>query len=87
MAGNTRPWLGLVALLVVAPVGAAVLIGALLLFGADPHWVFLPGHAVKSAFQAFGFRVPNAVGVLSTVVVWWAIVVAIWLVSRRSWRA
>jgi hypothetical protein len=85
MAGSAPPWLGLVALLVIAPIGAAVLIGALLLFGANPHWVFLPGHAVKSAFQSFGVRVPNAVGVLSTVAVWWAILVAVWFAVRRLW--
>lgn len=68
---------------VAAPIAAAVLITLLLLLGVRPHLVFLPGHIVKDAFHA-----PNAVGVLTTEVFWWGvIVIAGWLVGRRSTRA
>ena len=72
-----------IGLLLLAPILAAVLIAALLLFGVKPHLVFLPGHAVRSGLAARGFRAPNAVGVLTTFVVWWGIVAAVWLGVRR----
>jgi hypothetical protein len=75
-----------IALLVVAPIGAAVLVSVLLLFGVTPHLVFLPGFAVRSKLAALGFHAPNAVGVLVTVVVWWLIIVVVWLAVRRLWR-
>ena len=86
MAVGSRAVLSAVALLIVAPIGAAVLISALLLLGVQPHWVFLPGFVVKSRLEAFGFHVANRVAVLSTVVFWWAIIVSIWLAVRRLWR-
>jgi hypothetical protein len=79
--------LALVALLVLAPLLAAVIISTLLLFGVHPHWVFMPGFFVKSRLEAVGLHVPNAVGVLSTVFVWWAIIVSVWLALRRLWRS
>jgi hypothetical protein len=82
----TRPVLGLVALLVLAPILAAVLICTLLLLGVEPHLVFLPGFFIKSRLEAFGFHVPNAVGVLTTGILWWAIVVSVWLALRRLRR-
>ncbi len=78
--------LRVVALLVVAPIGAAVVISALLLFGVDPHLVFLPGFFVMSRLQALGFHVANPVGVVSTFVLWWAIIVSAWLALRRLFR-
>jgi hypothetical protein len=75
-----------VALLVVAPIGAAVVIAALLLLGVHPHLVFLPGSFVKARIEALGFHAPNAVGVLTTVAVWWAIIVSVWLALRRLLR-
>ena len=86
MAALPRALLALVALLVLAPTLAVVIISALLLFGVDPHLVFLPGHVVKSRLEAVGFHSPNWVGVLSTVVVWWGIVLLVWLAVRRVWR-
>jgi hypothetical protein len=74
-----------IALLVVAPVGAAVIISVLLLFGVTPHLVFLPGFAVRAKLAALGIHAPNAVGVLVTLVVWWAIIVMVWLAVRRMW--
>jgi hypothetical protein len=75
-----------VALLIVAPIGAAVIITVLLLFGATPHLVFLPGFAVRSKLAALGFHTPNAVGVVVTLIAWWAILMIVWLVVRRLWR-
>ncbi len=86
MAVTARTVLALVALLVVAPVGSAVVITALLLFGVKPHLVFLPGFFVKSRLEAFGLHVPNAVAIMSTVVLWWAIIVSVWLALRRLLR-
>jgi hypothetical protein len=64
---------------------AAVWIAILLLIGVEPHLVFLPGHALKSAFAAFGIPVHNRVGVLATVFFWWLVLIAVaWLVRRRS---
>ena len=67
-------------ILVVAPIGAAVIVAVLLLFGATPHTVFAPGFAVRGFLQAHGVRAPNAVGVLTTVGVWWAVIVALGLI-------
>ena len=74
----------LIFVVLVAPLAAAVLIAALLLFGAAPQLVFAPGHAVKAALQSVGVRAPNAVGVLSTVATWWlALVLAAVAWDRR----
>jgi len=78
--------LTLVALFVVAPIGAAVVISVLLLFGATPHVVFLPGFVVRAKLAALGFHTPNAVGVLVTLIAWWVIFVIVWVVVRRVWR-
>ena len=86
MAARHGRLLAAVALLVVAPIGAAVIISVLLLFGATPHLVFLPGFAVRAKLASLGIHAPNAVGVLVTLVVWWAIIVIVWLGARRVWR-
>ena len=86
MVIGSRSVVRLVALLVVAPIGAVVVVAALLLFGVKPHLVFFPGFAVKSRLEALGFHVPNAVGVLTTVFLWWAIIVLVWLGLRRLFR-
>ena len=83
MVARSRLVLGAVALLVVAPIGAVVMISVLLLFGVKPQLVFLPGFFVTSQLEALGFHVVNAVGVVSTVVLWWGIIVIVWLVLRR----
>jgi hypothetical protein len=83
MAARSSRVLTLVALFVVAPIGAAVVISVLLLFGVNPHLVFLPGFAVRSKLAALGVHAPNAVGVLVTVAVWWSIIVIVWLAVRR----
>lgn len=58
-------------LLVLAPIGAAVVVAVLLLFGVQPHLVFAPGFAVRSFLANRGIHAPNAVGVLTTVGLWW----------------
>ena len=75
--------LALVALLVLAPVLAAVIIAVLLLFGVQPHLVFLPGFFVTARLEALGVHAPKAVGVLATVAFWWVVIVIIWLLLRR----
>jgi len=75
-----------VALLVLAPALAVVLILVLLLFHVDPHLVFLPGHLLRNALQRLGIHAPNAIGVITTVVVWWGIVVIAWFAARRAIR-
>jgi len=84
MAIGTRT-LTAVALFVVAPIGVAVVISALLLFGVTPHLVFLPGFAVRAKLDSLGFHAPNAAGVVVTLVVWWAILVILWLAVRKLW--
>jgi hypothetical protein len=74
--------LRLLAIFVLAPLLAAVLIATLLLLGAPPHLVFLPGHTLKAWLGGLGYHVPNAAGVLTTVAVWWAIILVIWLALR-----
>jgi len=86
MAARSPAVLRLVALLIVAPIAAAVIISVLLLFGAEPHLVFLPGLFVKSRLEAFGFHVAKQVGVLVTEFFWWMIVVLLWLGLRRLLR-
>ena len=86
MVARSPAVLTVLALFVVAPIGAAVVIGALLLFGVTPHLVFLPGFFVRAKMEALGFHAPNAVGVLTTVVFWWVIIVLVWLAARRVLR-
>ncbi|MDQ6800968.1 MAG: hypothetical protein M3041_09045 [Acidobacteriota bacterium] len=76
-------------LVVLAPIGAAVLVGALLLFGVTPRVVFFAGLALKSWLTTLGFHPPNAVGVLTTVFFWWVLIVVIGLAweRRRGRRA
>jgi hypothetical protein len=86
MVARSPAVLRIVALLLVAPIGSAVIIAALLLFGVNPHLVFLPGFFVRARLEALGFHAPNAVGVLTTVVFWWAVIVLVWLTLRRVMR-
>ncbi len=76
----------LIFVLVVAPIGAAVIVSALLLFGVAPGIVFSPGWAVLSLLRKSGVHAPNAVGVLTTVGSWWLLIVAAGAVWERSRR-
>jgi multisubunit Na+/H+ antiporter MnhG subunit len=73
-------------LLILAPVGAVVVVAALLLFGVKPHTVFAPGWAVMACVKAIGLHPPNAVGVISTVALGWAIIAVIGLAWERIRR-
>ena len=84
MAASSRT-LTAVALLIVAPIGAAVVISVLLLFGATPHTVFVPGFFVRAKLASLGIHASNAVGVVTTLVVWWAVIVIVWLAVRKLW--
>lgn len=68
---------------VLAPVGAAVVVSAMLLFGLHPRVVFAPGWAVKSLFEHAGIHAPNAIGVASTVGLWWVLFVVAGLAWER----
>lgn len=76
----------LVFLLVLAPLGAVVLITALLLMGVAPGLVFAPGHAAMRLLGNLGFRAPNAAGVITTVASWWAVIAGAGLVWDRRPR-
>jgi hypothetical protein len=77
MIPRAHPAFFVIFVVIVAPVGAAVLVTALLLFGVPPHLVFAPGRAVMSFLEVCGVRAPNAVGVVSTVTLWWLVFVAV----------
>jgi hypothetical protein len=85
-AGSSdHPIYRVIFLVLLAPIGAVVIVATLLLFGVTPHRVFFVGFAVISWLEAFGFRPPNVVGVLSTVFLWWAVIAAVGLAwERRS---
>ena len=87
MAARDRPIYLVIFLLVLAPIGAAVFVGALLLFGVAPRMVFFVGLSVRSLLDRVGVHAPNSVGVLSTVCFWWIVIVcAGWAWERRPWR-
>jgi hypothetical protein len=82
-----RRWYLAIFLFVLAPIGAAVVVGVLLLFGVAPQLVFAPGRAVMSLLAAPGMHVPKAVGVVSTVGMWWLLIVAAGVAWDRRSRA
>ena len=73
-------------LVVLAPIGAVVIVAALLLFGVKPHTVFAPGWAILGALRAIGMHAPNAVGVAGTVIIWWIAIALIGLLWERLRR-
>lgn len=81
-----RVYLG-VFLFVLAPIGAVVLITALLLLGVAPQVVFAPGNAIKSLLQACGLHPANRVAVAGTGFVFWAVLAAAGLAWERRRRA
>jgi formate hydrogenlyase subunit 3/multisubunit Na+/H+ antiporter MnhD subunit len=87
MSARRAAILKLIAALIVAPIGAAVIIGALLLFGVPPQIVFIPGFFVMRQLEALGFTVANPVGVVSTVVFWWALILMAWSMAHKSRRS
>jgi hypothetical protein len=77
-------------LLVVAPLGAVVVISALLLFGVSPHFVFAPGRMLTALLEMCGLHVAVRVAVAGTAVFYWMLIVALGLgwswVSGRRYR-
>ena len=71
---------------VLAPIAAAVVISALLLFGVEARVVFFVGLRIKTWLSAAGVHAPNAVGVLATVFVFWIPIVVAGLLWERSRR-
>jgi hypothetical protein len=61
-------------LFILAPIGAVVVISALLLFGVTPHLVFAPGFGIKALLEACGLHVPNRIAVAGTGFCWWAVI-------------
>ena len=75
---------------VVAPIGAAVIMTALLVVGVPPPLLFAPGFAMLSLLRAMGIHAPNAVGVVTATAVWWLAIVAagaMWDRRRGAGRA
>jgi hypothetical protein len=70
-------------LFVLAPIGAIVLITALLLFGVEPRLVFAPGRALRAGLEAGGWRVANRVVVAGSGVFWWALLAVAGLLWER----
>jgi len=70
-------------LVVLAPIGAMVILSALLLFGVEPRWVFAPGRAIKALIEAGGIHVHNRVAVAGTGAFWWAVIAAAGLAWER----
>ena len=70
--------------LLLAGVLTLLVIMTLLLVGVEPQLVFKPGFVVKSWCEDLGLHVPNAVGVLSTGILYYAAIVAVWLIARRA---
>ncbi len=76
MIRRAHPGFFVLFVVLVAPIGAVVVVSALLLFGVHPRVVFAPGWTVMSFLQSFGVRAPNAVGIACTVGLWWLLFVA-----------
>src|SRR5438552_17534351 len=75
-----------ISLVVLAPIGAAVTVGALLLFGVAPHVVFFAGHVVLSCLKGLGFHPPHSIGVSTTMFLWSAVIAAVGLAWERRRR-
>ena len=73
-------------LVVLAPIGATVLVAALLLLGVEPRIVFAPGRAIRSLLELCGFHVANRVAVAGTVASCWAVFAALGLAWERRRR-
>jgi len=87
MSARSHPLFLWIFILVLAPVGAAVVIAALLLFHVRPQLVFAPGRAVKSLIEACGVHAANRVAVAGTAAFFWAVIASIglaWEWHRRK---
>jgi len=73
-------------LIVLAPIGAVVLITALLLFGVEPRVVFAPGNGVRFLLGVCGVAVANRVAVVSTGVCYWVMLAIVGFLWERRGR-
>lgn len=73
----------LVVFVVLSAALAFMVMATLLLVGVEPRLVFAPGFTVRAWCQALGFHASNRVGVLSTGLFYWAVIVAVWLATRK----
>lgn len=83
MRSGSHPAYRWIFILIVAPIGAVVLISALLLFGVKPPIVFAPGRGVKALLEACGLHPANGVAVASTAIAYWAVIIAVGLALTR----
>jgi len=72
------------AFVILAGMLAIVIIAALLLFGVEPQLVFTPGFLVKAWLEHLGFHVSNRLGVLSTVLLLWGVIVGVRFAVARA---
>ena len=63
MSARAHPLYFWIFLLILAPLGAVVVISALLPFGVTPSVVFAPGNVIKSLLETGGLHVANRVAV------------------------
>ncbi|HYU25757.1 MAG TPA: hypothetical protein VEO74_11175 [Thermoanaerobaculia bacterium] len=87
MAVRAHPLFLWIFLLILAPVGAVVVVTLLLLLGVEPRLVFAPGRAVRSFLEFCSLHPANRVAVASTVGVLWAVIAAAGLAWERRRRA
>jgi len=87
MSPRAHPLYFWIFLLILAPLGAVVVISALLLFGVTPSVVFASGNVLKSILEACGLHVANRIAVAGTGAFFWAVIVAIGLVWERRGRS
>ena len=87
MPARAHPLYFWIFLLILAPIGAVVVISALLLFGVTPSVVFAPGNVIKSFLEICGLHVANRIAVAGTGAFFWAVIVAIGLVWDRLGRS
>jgi len=75
-----------IAFVLLTGVLSVVIITVLLLFGVAPRAVVMPGFLIKSWGEGLGMHLPNRVGVVSTVVLLWAAIIAIRFAIARIAR-
>ena len=86
MSARAYPAFLAIFLRVLAPLGAVVVLSALLLFHVPPQLVFAPGRGVRWVLEACGFHPANRVAVASTGAFVWAVIAAAGLLWDRRRR-
>ena len=62
---------------------AVAIIATLMALGVKPHTVFLPGFAMRGLLERIGLHAPNAVGVISTVLVYWLLILGVRFIATK----